>query len=91
MHAAAVERLKDWTRARFSLGEEDTVVVQENACALPGFPPEETLVVFWTGDNTRHHFKVFRPVEQVLEADVPPSWMREALAAVQGLECSCCA
>jgi hypothetical protein len=89
-HLEAVERLKDATRERFGLVETDTVLVMESVPSLPGFPPHETKVVFWTRDATRHHFKVFKPIEDVAEADIPPAWMRESLTAAEGMECSCC-
>jgi hypothetical protein len=89
-HLEAVERVKDTTRSRFGLGERDTILVTESSPSLPGFPPHETKVVFWTADGARHHFKVFKSVEGVLEADVPPAWMRESLTAAEGVECSCC-
>ena len=89
-HLAAVERLKDWTRGRFALGEEVTVIVSEVASTLPGFPPLETIVGFWTDGGLRHHYKVFKPVEDVLAADVPPAWLKDSLALSAGIECSCC-
>jgi hypothetical protein len=87
-HLAAVERVKDWTRSRFALGEAGTVLLQESAGTLPGFPPRETLVAFWTADGERHHFKVFKPVEEVVDDDVPPSWMKDSLAG--DIACECC-
>ena len=89
-HLEAVERVKDTTRARFALREEDTVLVSEAATTLPGFPPHETKVVFWTADGTRHHFKVFKAVQEVDDADVPPAWLRDSLTGAEGVECSCC-
>jgi hypothetical protein len=89
-HLAAVERLKDLTRERFALGEDDTVLVTETQCALPGFPPLDTVVAFWSADGTRHHYRVFRPAQEVVESDIPPAWMKDALAAAPGIECSCC-
>ena len=89
-HLEAVERVKDTTRSRFGLGESDTILVTESSPSLPGFPPHETKVVFWTADGTRHHFKVFKPVEEVAEADVPPAWLRESLTGAEGVDCSCC-
>src|SRR3954463_1922810 len=89
-HLGAVERVKDATRARFALRDLDTVLVSESASTLPGFPPPETKVVFGTADGTRHHFKVFKPVEEVADADIPPAWLRESLSASEGVECSCC-
>jgi hypothetical protein len=88
--ADAVERVKDWTRGRFALGADDTVLVVEVAGTLPGFPPRETLVAFWGGDERRHHFKVFKAVEDVAEADLPPAWLKESLALSGGIECLCC-
>ena len=90
VHLTAVEQLKDWTRSRFALGAEDTVMVTEVASTLPGFPPVETVVGFWTGDGVRHHYKVFKPVEDVVAADVPPAWLKESLALSAGIECACC-
>ena len=89
-HLEAVERVKDTTRARFGLADGDTVLVTESAAELPGFPPRETKVVFWTGDGTRHHFRVFKPVEAVADDDVPPAWLRERLSRAEGEGCSCC-
>ena len=89
-HLEAVERVKDTTRARFALGHDDTILVTESEPSLPGFPPHETKVVFWTADGTRHHFKVFKPVEEVADTDVPPAWMRQSLTATEGVECACC-
>ena len=33
---AAVDRLRDWTRARFALTDDETVMVSEVACSVPG-------------------------------------------------------
>jgi hypothetical protein len=55
-HLLAVERLKDWTRARIVLTPDETVLVTENPTSLPGYPPIETLVAFWTTVGTRHLF-----------------------------------
>jgi hypothetical protein len=88
-HLAAVERVKGWTRARFTLGEGDTIVVSESAPSLPGHPPLQTLVCFWCG-AMRHHYKVFKPVEEIVADDVPPAWLKESLALSPGIECACC-
>ena len=49
-----------WTRARFALPEDAVILVSEIACGLPGCPPLETVVAFWT-DDRRHRFKLFKP------------------------------
>lgn len=89
-HAAALERVREWTRARFDLGDNAAVMVAEIACAVPGCPPLETAIAFWTEGDRRHHFKVFKPVGDVVEADLPPRWMKDALLEIDGIECSCC-
>jgi nitrate reductase delta subunit len=85
----ALERVRDWTRLRFALGGEDTVMVSEIACAVPGCPPVETHVVFWTIAG-RHHFKIFKPLAETAEEDLPPAFMKKALTWAEGLECACC-
>ncbi|MGZ5113445.1 MAG: hypothetical protein ACXWGX_14420 [Usitatibacter sp.] len=89
-HLVAVERLKDWTRARFALAPDEVIVVSEMARSLPGYPPLETVVGFWTAGASRHHFTVFKRVEEVVESDLPPRWMKDALADSEGIECECC-
>lgn len=88
-HLEALGRIEAWTRARFGLAKEAPVLVSEVACALPGCPPLETVVGFWSDDATRHHFKMFKRAEEVTEDDLPPSWLRDALVATPGAECSC--
>jgi len=87
--AAAIEQIRDWTRERFELEAGDTIVVSENARVLPGFPPRETVVGFWTADGTRHHYRVFKRVEDVVPEDLPPAWLRASLAW-DGFDCDCC-
>jgi hypothetical protein len=86
--SAAIERVRDWTRARFRLSDDVTIMVTELACQLPGCPPVETVIVFWTAPETRHHWKVFKPVAAVSEDDLPPWWMKDRLIADDG--CDCC-
>src|SRR5262249_4440978 len=88
-HLEAVDRLTAWTRERFKLPDDATILVAEVNCTLPGCPPLETVIAFWTGDDQRHQFKVFKPVTEVVEHDFPPGWMKNALAvdADAGYEC----
>jgi hypothetical protein len=67
--AAAANRIKLWTRERFRLPNDAAILVSEVACTLPGCPPLETIIAFWTDKNTRHHFKVFKPLAEVVEDD----------------------
>jgi hypothetical protein len=86
---AALDRLRDWTRARFALSDDETVMVSEVACSVPGCPPIETHLVFWTAAG-RHHFKIFKPLADVVEDDLPPAFMKNALIALEGVDCDCC-
>jgi hypothetical protein len=86
---SALNRLRDWTRARFALGADETVMVSELACAVPGCPPVETHIVFWSALG-RHHYKIFKPLAEVVEDDLPPAFMKSALVTLDGEECGCC-
>ena len=88
--AAAASRVKHWTRERFRLGGDATILVTELESATPGFPPLTTVVAFWSAERKHYHFRVFKPLEDVTETDVPPAWYREALAATPGVDCGCC-
>jgi len=87
-HGAALDRVREWVRARFALGDT-AILVAEVACAVPGCPPVETVIAFWSSGR-RHHFKVFKPVAEVREDDLPPAWYKQALAVPDDFECSCC-
>jgi len=89
-HTAALDRVRAWTRERFTLAEDAAILVSEVSCALPGCPPRETVVAFWTEDEQRHQFKLFKPVAEVVVDDLPPAWLKNALVAIEGLECECC-
>ncbi len=88
-HSEALEQVRQWTSARFKLPADAVILVAEIACALPGCPPLETVVAFWL-DDKRHKFKIFkRPAEVVLD-DLPPAWLKDALAGSDAVECGCC-
>ena len=86
---AVLDRVRAWTQSRFELADDETVMVSEVACGVPGCPPIETHIVFWTAAG-RHHFKVFKPLAEVAEDDLPPAFMKNALIWAEGLECGCC-
>jgi hypothetical protein len=95
---AALARVEADVRQRFRLTAQATVMVTELVCALPGCPPLETVITFWLDSSDgndgnqaqRHHYKVFKPVQQVTEADLPPWWMKDALASPPDWVCACC-
>lgn len=63
------ERVLSWTRERFNLDEDETIMVSELPCSDPGCPPVETHVVFWT-QSGRQHFKVYKPLAEVAADDL---------------------
>ena len=87
---AAAARAQEWVRERFSLAASDAVLVSELVCNLPGCPPLETVIAFWTADARRHHYKIFKPLQQLLPDDLPPYWMKDALASASDDACDCC-
>src|ERR1044071_5544075 len=86
----AASRLKAWARSRFSLAADATLLVSEIESAQAGFPPLSTVVAFWTAERKHYHFRVFKPLEAVAEADIPPARYRETLAVTPGVDCGCC-
>jgi hypothetical protein len=89
-HRAALARVRAWTRERFRLPETAAIVVAQVACGLPGCPPLETVVAFWTEDAKRHQFKMFKPVQEVVDDDLPFAWLKDSLAVPEGFGCDCC-
>jgi nitrate reductase delta subunit len=89
-YAAAVDRVRAWTRERFQLAGEAAVFVAEVSCALPGCPPRETVIAFWTDGEQRHQFKVFKPVAEVARDDLPPAWLKNALVVDESAGFECC-
>lgn len=87
---AALRRIKQWTRARFALSENELTIVTEEAATLPGVPERQTLIVFQCADGLKRHYRIFKPAAEVREDDLPPFWMKDALITPEGFQCSCC-
>ena len=87
-HTAALDHVRESVRERFALGD-GAILVAEVACAVQGCPPIETVIAFWS-EERRHHFKVFKPVAEVTDDDLPPYWMKRALAVSDDFQCACC-
>jgi hypothetical protein len=89
-HFAALERIREWTKQRFSLPDDAGILVSEVECNLPGCPPLETVVAFWTEPEKRYHFKMFKNATEVGEDDIPFAWLKETLLTQDGFGCECC-
>ena len=89
-HLHALDRVQAWTRERFGLSPETAILVVEVTCALPGCPPLETVVAFWVADQTRHQFKLFKPVAAVVNDDLPYAWLMNSLAVADDYDGGCC-
>jgi nitrate reductase delta subunit len=88
-HLAALDRVREWTRRRFKLADDAAILVSEIACNLPGCPPLETAIAFWS-DEKRHHFKLFKQVSEIAYDDLPYTWMKDELVVPEGFNCECC-
>ncbi len=86
----ALARVEAWTRARFALVRDEVVLATELECNLPGCPPLETVVAFWTLDTQRHYFKVFKRSEMVVQDDLPFAWQKPTLVVPEGFDGGCC-
>jgi hypothetical protein len=87
-YLAAEEQVRAWTRQRFKLAADAAVLVAELTCALPGCPPLETAVAFWTPDERRHQFKLLKPVEDVTWQDI--GWLIGSLTEHEASGWDCC-
>ena len=89
-HEAAT-LVKRWTRERFGLGNDVTILVSEIQSGTPGFPPLQTVVAFWTAERKHYHYTIFKPLEEVGENDLAPDWYKDALLVEPGgAQCTCC-
>ena len=89
-HGTAVQQVQEWTRRHFSLPDEATVMISEVACVVPGCPPLETVIAFWTDSGDRRHFKIFKAVAEVSADDMPPAWLMDSLFAFESGDFECC-
>jgi hypothetical protein len=86
----AINRVRQLVRAHFRLGADDAVFVTQTECKRPGCPPLQTVIMFWSPDQTRRHFKVLKPILEVENEDLPPTWLVEALGSFEQDESACC-
>ena len=81
-----ISRIETLVRQRFDVGVDEIVLVSQDPGIRPGFPPEETNVLFWKKD-IRYRLKVFAPVHRVSENDLPVKWLLPMLEDTGEAEC----
>lgn len=73
-----ITRVEVLVRNRFGVPASEIILVSQDPGAKPGFPPQETNVIFWK-DRTRYRLKIFAPVAAVGETDIPVGWLLPSL------------
>ncbi|MEE7447919.1 hypothetical protein MRF4_08825 [Methylobacterium radiotolerans] len=68
--AAIAARLKEDLRTALGLGEADALAVNEIACADPGCPDMETIVLVMRAGAPTRALRIRRPLDAVDPADV---------------------
>jgi nitrate reductase delta subunit len=66
----SIASIQGWTRQRFKLDPTSAVLVSEVTCRIPGCPPLETVIAFWTDDDRRHQFRLLKPLADVRYDDI---------------------
>ncbi len=82
-----ISRVESLVRERFRIPGSDIILVSQDPGTKPGFPPEETNVIFWKNE-TRYRLKIFSPVSNVSGADLPVAWLLPSLE--DNGEAGCC-
>ena len=77
--AAAAARVEAAVRERFALSGTLAVMVAELNCKTPGCPPVETAIAFWDAAGQAYRLRIFRPVAEVSQDDLPPRWLLPGL------------
>jgi hypothetical protein len=68
-YGEALSRIKTWTRAALTEGEPQ-ISVNELACAEPGCPPRETVVLVMCSDSTVWKLRIHKGMTDVTHGDV---------------------
>ena len=73
-----ISRVEILVRERFRIPASEIILVSQDPGTKPGFPPQETNVIFWKNEK-RYRLKIFSPVSNVMDADLPIAWLLPAL------------
>ncbi|WP_212524364.1 hypothetical protein [Actibacterium sp. MT2.3-13A] len=74
---SAFDDIEGWLRSAYGLGERDIVLVSQDVPRTAGFPPEQTVIVFWRGE-ARYRIRIFKPAADVCPGDLPVGWLLAA-------------
>jgi hypothetical protein len=69
-YQSAITQIREWTRTAMGLVDGDLVSVTELACAEPGCPPRETVIVVIRADRTTVTLRIHKSMMEVVRADV---------------------
>ncbi len=70
-YGEALSRIKGWTKAAIAEGEaEPAISVTELACAEPGCPPRETIVLVMWADGRVWKLRIHKSMMDVMNDDV---------------------
>lgn len=70
----SLARVEGLIRAQFGIAPDEIVLVSQDVPRQPGFPDQETNIVFWK-DGRRHRLRLFLPLGRITARDLPPAWM----------------
>jgi hypothetical protein len=73
-----INRVEGLIRDRFAISNSEIILVSEDPGFKPGFPPKETNAVFWK-QETRYRLKIFSPIAEVKNNDLPIAWLLPSL------------
>lgn len=81
-----ITRVEGLIRERFRIPDSDIILVSQDAGTKPGFPPVETNVIFFKNE-IRYRLKIFSPVADVMDEDLPIAWLLPSLEDTGEAEC----
>jgi hypothetical protein len=79
-------RVEALVRSRYGVGNQELVLVSQDRADKPGFPPQETNVIFFKND-IRYRLKIFMPVSEVTQNEIPLRWLLPSLEDTGELDC----
>jgi hypothetical protein len=81
-----INRVEGLIRDRFGVPDSEIILVSEDPGFKPGFPAIETNAVFWK-QETRYRLKIFSPIADVKNDDLPLTWLLPSLEDTGELDC----